>query len=456
MKKLIFISVLIALFSCQKEQNIINPIPQDAPILNRVLIANCKANTIQALKDSSLWNNLTMLQVRVDTNQTFALTDWIDTTRVASISGTVTFYVNGGIKGNGTTGKINTNYNPYGSSVFLQDNNSFGVYVANRVIENKSDMSAMNYNNIQSISTSPSLYCYDNSSTVRTTANDIGRGFMACKRTSSTIWTSTVGGYIGTQFTDNSTAIPNLNFYEFCKNVNGTYSAYTTRTHYYIFAGSGNLDLYKFNCIMEKFYLIPLGLCPTKRLTFSGDSYIANREVVQQTMLEMNDYNNLDLNVSGTSGYTTLQVDSCSARKIYAFKKDYLTDDEIIVWCGTNDMASTSGNVDSTYNRVVRYLRHIKTAMPNMKIFYCTMMPRTGQTHRQNDADLYDATTLNGRFRNDLENDVVGVTLCDPASDSLIGKNGQNTDSRFFKTDWIHLNTAGANRATKYYIKPKL
>ena len=296
MKKILFILSTILLLSCQDNNDLI--VVQTTTPQMRIAIAAAKQNTIDTLTAYGIWDELDMFQMRVDTNLSNAVyySDWKDTSRHPVSYGTIgAFYVNGGIKGS-TTYRINTMYNPSTDGVnFTQDNNSFGVYIGNRVIENKTDLSGLTTGNlgneVQATSTSPSIYSLDNNSLQKVNANDIGRGFHAVKRTSSNSWTSTVGGYIGNTFTETSSTIPNQPLWEYCRAVNTTYSKYTLRNHYYIFAGSGDFDLFLMNKIIEKEYLLPIGLCPTKRITFSGNSFIASRQLVQQTMLALNDYN---------------------------------------------------------------------------------------------------------------------------------------------------------------------
>lgn len=454
MKKLIYLCLFLA--GCQPNLEV-EPINQNMVQVKSV--ATYKANTITALQNAGIWDKLDMLQVRVDTNEYSALQDLIDTSRHAIKYGTVTFYVNGGMKGNGSNGRINTNYNPYTDGVnFTQDNNSYGVYIGNRVIENKADLSALTTggNEIQCTSTTPSLYAYNNNTTQKTNANDIGRGFHAAKRTASNSWSSTVGGYIGSTFTEISQPIVNQPFWEYCRAVNTTYSKYTSRYHYYIFAGSGDIDLFLFNSIMEEYYLIPLGLAPTKRITFLGNSYIASRTLPQQVLAGINDYNNLDVNIQGFSGYTTPQVLTKAQTNVFPFQKGYLTKDVIFINEFTNDYGATGGNATTMYNNMVALCDSIRYWMPNAKIVVATMPPKTGAVNRQNDSDLNDTTYLNGMVRVKLVRDGHADYIADVASDTLMGRNGQNTNTTYYKTDGIHWNTVGTQRMVDYYIKPAI
>lgn len=457
MKNLLYI---LLLSSCTPVLDSVVPTVEQ-PTNNRIAIADAKANTITALQNAGIWAELDMLQVRVDTSEYSALQDWIDTSRHATKSGTVTFITNGGMYGNGTSGRINTNYNPYTDGVnFTQNSNSFGVYVGNRVLENKTDLSALQTgttgNEVQSISTSPSLYAYDNEATQRTLANDIGRGLHAVKRTGANVWTSTVGGYLGTTFTNASTSIVNEPMWEYCRAVNTTYSKYSTRKHYYIFAGSGNIDLFLLNSIMEQYYLVPLGLAPTKRITFLGNSYIAPRTLTQDAMASLNDYNNLDLNNVGVGGYTTPQVLTLAQTNVFPFQKSYLTTDVCFIVEGTNDYAYRSGNATTMYNDMVALCDSVKAHNSSVKIIVMTMPPKTGATNRQNDSNLNDTAYYNGMLRVKLVRDGHAFSICDIASDGTIGQNGQNTNTTYYKTDALHWNATGTQYANDNYIYPSL
>lgn len=459
MKKLLFI---LLLSSCTPTFDKVEPTIEQ-PTNSRISIADAKANTILALQNAGIWSQLDMLQVRVDTSLTNAVyySDWIDTSRHPISYGTIgAFYVNGGIKGSSTY-RINTMYNPYTDGVnFTQDNNSFGVYVGNRVIENKTDLSALQTGTIgcevQSTSTSPSIYAFDNNATIESNPNDIGRGLHAVKRTASNLWTSVVGGYPDNTFTGVSSPIVNQPMWEYCRAINTTYSKYTTRTHYFIFAGSGNIDLFLFNSIMEEYYLIPLGLCPTKRITFLGNSYTASRLYVRDALVSLNDYNNLDLNVVGLSGYTTPQLRAKAYIEMYPFNKNYLTKDVVVIWELTNDMSATGGNQDSCYAHMVSLCQDVRTNMPSAKIIVLTMMPRNARPTRQNDSDLFDDNTLNGMVRNRLVQDGYADYICDTGSDTLMGKAGQNTNLDYYKADQIHPNAVGYQRLNDLYIYPSL
>lgn len=459
MKKLLnILAGTLLLTSCHKPELKPTVAHPQVSAQTRIAIATAKANTISALQSAGIWSQLDMLQVRVDTSLSGAITqsDWIDTSRHPVSVGSITFTVNGGVAGNGTTGRVNTMFNPGngGTYNFTLNSNCFGCYVGNRVVENKRDLSALTTgttgNELQTFSTVPNIYAYNNEASQRTEGNDIGRGFYGVERTASNLWTIKVGGYIGTDFTDASTSIPNQPFWEYCRATNTTYNLYTTRTHYYDFAGAGTIDLFKLNSIMEQYYLIPLGLAPTKRITFLGNSFIAARLITQYAMAGINDYNHLDINVQGFNGYTTPQVLAKATTNVFPFQKSYLTNDVYFVDENTNDAVGNSAT--TCYNHMVTLCDSIRYYSPNAYIIVMTMPPRSGITMRQNDANLNDTLYLNGMYRVKMVRDGHCNYVSDIAADDSLGMNGQNLNNIYYKlTDHLHWTAWGTKRANDLY-----
>lgn len=419
-------------------------------------------NTIVALKSASVWDSLDFLYVWTAHSQSASLVDWKNpTTRVATISGTTTFLADNYLKGNGSTGKVNLGYNPGdgGTYNFTQNSASMGVYVVDRAVENKRDLSALNGstqgNELQSLSVSDSIYSYTNSASQRQGKNYLGTGLAAVKRTSSNTGNSSQGGYYnGSSYTDVSLAIPNIPFYAFCKNLNGVFSLFTTRKFRYMFAGDGTIDFFEFNNIMEKEFLIPVITAPTKRLTVLGNSFTANGTYLEQLLVSLNDYSGIDFNPQGYAGYTTPQLSPIANSYVFPYTKSTISNDVVIIWELTNDMSATGGDQDLCYTHIVSLCQEVRTNMPNATIVVPTMMPRNARPTRQNDADLYDDNTLNGKIRNHLVQDGYADYICDTGSDALMGQETQNTDLTYYNADQLHPNATGYQRLVDNYIYP--
>lgn len=421
-------------------------------------------NTINYLKSANIWDELDFLYVWSSHSQSASLVDWKNpNTRIATAYGNLTFTIDSFWAG-GTTGRMDLSYNPAdgGTYKFTQNNCSMGVYIADRVLENKRDISALNGstqgNELQIISTSETVYSYINSASQKTGKNYTGVGLMAVKRIGSSTGNSIASqGYNnGSSYTDTSLAIPNIAFMEFCKNLNGTYSLFTTRKHKYSFAGSGNFSFFTMNNIIEKYYLSQVSTAPTKRVILSGNSYTANGTYVDQLLTSLNNYTGIDYNIQGYSGYTTPQCQTIAESFIFPYIKSTITSDVYFVWELTNDMTANGDNATICYNNLVTYCQAIRTNMPSAKIIVATMMPRNSHPNRQNDADLYDDTTLNGKVRNHLIADGYCDYLCDTGSDSLMGQETQNTNLTYYNADQIHPNSTGCQRLVDNYIYPSI
>jgi hypothetical protein len=223
-----------------------------------------------------------------------------------------------------------------------------------------------------------------------------------------------------------------------------------------MFAGSGAFDLYTFNNIIEQYYLNPLGLCPVKRLTLSGNSFTDNGDYPDALLASINDYTNLDVNVRGISGAATPALYTDAQTYIFPFTKNWLTKNVYFVWEFTNDMQLEGATAQEAYDHMVTYLQALRVAQPDAYIICATMMPRSTLTTRQNDADLYDDTTLNGKVRNHLVQDGYADAICDTGSDALMGQYLQNTDTTYYNVDAIHPNTVGSQRLVDLYIYPSV
>lgn len=170
----------------------------------------------------------------------------------------------------------------------------------------------------------------------------------------------------------------------------------------------------------------------------------------------MNRYSTIDVNIQGNSGYTTPQCQVVAQSYIFPYTKSSITNDVYFLWELTNDMTANGDNATTCYNNLVTYCQDIRTNMPSAKIIVATMMPRTGHPNRQNDLNLYDDSTLNGKIRNHLIADGYCDYICDVGSDSLMGQEGQNTDLTYYNADAIHPNTVGYQRLVDNYIYPSV
>lgn len=431
----------------------------------RKLLVN---NTIKSLKANSLWATRDVLYVDVAHSQDASLVDWKNpTTRAQSTSGTMTFTVDDGWAGNGSTGRMITGFNPGdgGTYNFTRDDNSIGAYIATRVDEVKILFSAMNTGStgidLLPSTTAGSLTtgARNNEATQRTITTYGGRGYLGTKRTASNLWKVTHNGYnnypTGAFPTDASLAIENFDVARFCRSIAGAFSFFTSRKQRYFQAGA-SMDEFLFNKIMEKEFLIPLGLCPTTRIIFNGNSFTSNSAYTAR-VLSVIGYT-YEIYNRGISGQTTPQMTTDALATIIPFTKSFITKDICFAWELTNDMTSgaSPNNATVCYNNIVAYCVQHKATYPSGKLIIATMLPRTGATNRQNDADLFDDATLNGKIRNHLVQDGYCDAICDVATDSAMGQNLQNLDVTWYNADTIHPLTVGYERLADNFITPSI
>lgn len=441
-------------------------------------------NTIAALKTAGIWDELDCLFLWSAHSQNAALVDWKNpSTRLATVTNDYAgaFVADGYFKGNGSNFRINTGYNPGdgGTYKFTQNSSSFGVYIAESSTDsNKIEVSAQNatpQGNDILVNNSSSTDQFIVKNNVATAANNgvyiAKRGLFSTIRTGATTWTTRGGGYSlkggSADLSGASVAVASQEFKIFCRNTNGTFANFSSKKHRYFFAGSSSINHFTLNKIIEQYYLVPLNLAPVIRITFNGNSYTNNAVYSARVLANINNYTNIDVNNRGVSGQTTPQMLTDAQTWVFPFTKSYLTKDIYFVWELTNDMATNGSNATNRYNSMVTYLQELRTAVgANAKIIVATMLPRKAadvtNSVRQNDADLFDDTTLNGKIRNHLVQDGYCDAICDVASDATMGIYSGGVagvgekNTTYYNVDEIHPTTTGYNYLADNYITPSI
>lgn len=431
---------------------------------------------ITHLKSANIWNSTDYLYVWAAHSRTAALVDWKNpATRVATVVNPhgADFVVDQYFKGNGTNFRIDLGFNPADGGIynFTQNSNSFGVYINEHIVEAKSDFGNWTTGNIgNDLFTSGVLNAQsatNNSGTLRTISGiGSGRGLTSVRRTASNAWTISKNGYLyGSTLTDVSQALNNLNFQEFCRNTNGAYSQFTTRKHAYSFAGDGTFEHFTLHNIIDQYYLNGLGITPTKRVIFNGNSF--NSSISARTIADINNYNGVEFLVRGISGNTTVQLHADAATSIFNKQKSFLATEVYWFWELTNDFFDVGSNVTTAYNNLVSMCSDIRTYFPGAKIVVATCMPRAESAsfinaNRQNDSNLYDDTTLNGKIRNHLVQDGYADLVSDTASDPIMGIYSQGVagvgekNTTYYSVDEIHPTTTGYNYLADNYVFPSI
>jgi hypothetical protein len=261
--------------------------------------------------------------------------------------------------------------------------------------------------------------------------------------------------------TDASSALNNLNFYLLCRNTNGTYTSFSNAKLSYFYAG-GTINEYTLNDIVERYYLNPVSATPKKRVTFNGNSFTANADYIKR-FLTVTGYNAFELQTRGVSGQTTPMMLTDATTTVFTKTKTWFTNDVFFVWELTNDMAVNGSDATARYNSMVTYLVALRAAVgTSAKIIVATMLPRKNSeitnSVRQNDGNLTDDTTLNGKIRNHLVQDGYCDAICDVASDATMGIYSGGVagvgekNTTYFNVDEIHPNTTGYNYLADNYI----
>lgn len=192
-----------------------------------------------------------LLLIRRNETQESALRNFVKNAHHSELVNSPAFEAMSGFTGNGTNAYIKLNYNANTQGVnFTLNNGSIGVYCNNNTDENQADIGArVGYQN---------QMCYVECNSAETTNNKrnnintdtdvlLGSTKLAAQDRPSNgmhifnrINSTTVTTYInGTLYSDsaNSTAIPNLAWFELAINGNGTPTRFTTRSHALVFAG---------------------------------------------------------------------------------------------------------------------------------------------------------------------------------------------------------------------------
>lgn len=436
-------------------------------------------NTILGLKSQGIWDELDCLYVWAAHSKLAGCVDWKNpSTRSATLNSDYagSFVADNYMVSNGTFW-VDTNFNPGngGTYKFTRDGNSFGFYCkdTNNITANVIDLSATtasNNGNELFFTSNFGISGNDNNTVNRTGVSLTQVGLAMVKRTGASAWEYQHDGYDQysntAKNTDASIAIPNLSFYQCCRNVNGTRSLFSQKRYCYTFFGSNLIDGFILNDVINKNYLTPLSLNVPKRITFNGNSYTANVAYPRRVLSNINTPNVIATNWRGVSGQTTVQMQSDAVTKVFDKYTTAYSKDVLFAWELTNDMAANSSNVTTCYNNIVNYCIAARLAMPNVKIIIATMLPRNGavinNANRQNDSNLLDDTTLNGKIRNHLVQDGYADAICDVASDPTMGiySNGVagvgEKNTTYYNVDEIHPTTAGYNLLADTYITPSI
>jgi len=434
-------------------------------------------NVINQLISSGVWANLDCFYVFCFHNRTACLVDWKNpNTRTATATGAYggDWTANLGFKGNGTSFYIDTAFNPFdgGTYNFGLNNNSCGVYIAscNNNVGTQAILSARSAGDAgMSITTNGNSVTGSNNNSTSSAMPQFSHiGLISNTRTASNAYHHTKDGnddyYIGgTGYGTAATTVSvNRSFKLLAKDLNGTYSTYSTESISYMYAGSSSVDKVALSNIMYQYCFAGLSMIIANKtkITFVGDSFTTYGTYQPRTVLGLTNTVNYVIHNRSQNGYNTSQLYTDSLTNVFPFNQSYFVGKNIIFLQEMiNSMTQYNSNVASVVGDIITYCNYARGL--GFKVIVTTMVSHLEtasfiNANRQNPADLYDDATVNGYIRNHYTEFSDG--LADWGSDALMGvySNGVpgvgEKNTTYFQVDEIHPTTAGFNRLADNYV----
>lgn len=385
-------------------------------------------------------------------------------------SGTYTAYK--GYKGNGTTTRVDSNFNPFdgGNYKFKTNDNCFGGYINTNTREVKGLISNVDgTQNGYEIRTHTNGCTSVNGTTATKNANGVdSTGFHTSMRTvanNTNAFKNAKNNAVDTNSVVTSTV--NKTFKLFCRDIGGTYSLFSLNRLSCVYFGSSNIDIIKLERAIVSLYLAPVGGALTKRVLFDGNSFFDSMTMPTKVM---------DLlwtaGIECTSHYNAVfgipisTMISNAPAKIDAYKESYFTKECFIFWELTNSMKGASADVNTTFTNLQTYFNARRAAGLTMPII-CNTCPPFDSTNttsgiypskRDNQADITDVTKINGKIRGGLA--TLGIqNASDETYDTImLDSNGVagvgELNTTYFQADG-HMTTVGYNYVGQNHLYPK-
>ncbi len=252
---------------------------------------------------------------------TNSLLDLSNSSYNASFNGGISWVANSGWTSNGTTGYINSNYNPATTGVnYTLNSGCFGFYLTTSTGDGAAPMGCQTPSfiignplngglvyGLVNTATAPSVSSDDNST----------KGLFSFVRTNATTIQIWHNGIMLASIADNSTAIPSYNIYELCRNTAGVASLFSTNTIAFSFVGSGTIDqLALYKSVQIAMRTVGLGSTvnkPVYTTYFLGDSYTFGQGATTQDSCWANmvwQTKSLEGQNNGQDGYAITQGSS--------------------------------------------------------------------------------------------------------------------------------------------------
>lgn len=424
-------------------------------------------NTIIALKNANIWQELDSLYIFGTETKSGALVDVKTTTRTATLTndyaGSFTAYR--GLTGNGSNFRLDTGVDLSLVTKYTLNANGIGYISLTDPNSVQVDVSRLNGS-----SQGTEIYNSAGTFTSRNNGSALTAGVYPIdtfgayhdKRTSSTVVKSLHNGKEYISSTVAVVGITSGTLKLFCRDTNGAYSFFSTKTIQAFWVGSSSINDYLLYDILNKYFYEPLGQLPHRlRIIFDGNSMTADgtypRSITQNTATPHITIFN------GISGIQTPTMVTNFATKVGAWPFTWLTKNILIFWEVSNHMAIGGASVATAWASIVDYCAAARSYYPGVKIILTTCLPRGGATPitpalRQNPLDLNDVTTINGKIRTDYA--TIADGLADVASNATYGIDSGGVpgvgekNTTYYNADEIHPKAALYSAAATSYWQP--
>lgn len=429
---------------------------------------------IYYLKQTDQWAQLDSIGKFDVHSRIAALIDWKNPSRSFTTAGDYTgdFTAYSGFKGNNTSFRIDTGLNfSTGAWNYTRNSAIKGVYVdSNETGSTKLELSNESASNagittLMQGSATPKtvVHATNNGSDLNFVPIVQLYGWQISKRDNSANYVVLKNGINISRYTKEtaSTAIPNANINLLCRNIGGVYSQFSTRRIKGFFAGGGSADAIKIVNGLNK-HSLGMNSIPKKAVLVDGNSFTRYGHYIDKVFRNYGASNLVADFVQGEVGRTTAEMTADFTATIGSVVLTGYTHKVLFAWEVTNDMYANASNATTTYNNLVAYCQQARATFgSDLKIIVGTCLPRGGSNpitaaNRQNPLDLYDATTLNGKIRNNA--DGAWDAVCDVASDATMGVDSGGVagvgekNTTYYDVDEIHPTTTGYQYLADNYI----
>lgn len=323
-----------------------------------------------------------------------------------------------GFKGNGSTFRINSNFNPFDGKhtyKFKANDNCFGCYINTNTREVKGLIS--NTDSLQNgyelrTHTNGVISVNGNTTNFLTVAVDSTGGHATKRFPSNKVGSyknaapEPVNGLVTNLITSTISKI-NKPFRLFCRDIGGAYSLYSLNRVAFFYFGSSNIDIQKIERILIEELLKPVGAALIKRVVFDGNSFFSQQTMPTKVM-DLLWTNGIECtsHFNGIFGISIITMITQALLRIDPYQEKYFDKQIFMFWELTNSMKGPSVVVDDVFDNLQIYF-DARRACGWILPILCGVCPPFNSAadagihpdKRDNDNDLTDSTVINGKIR---------------------------------------------------------